>query len=59
MIWIICIVGVIVNWICVGVAASKEPNGAMGMAFIFPFTLIPFLLPIMFGISKAVDWFKS
>lgn len=56
IIWI-CVLGVILNWVMLGLAAEKEPNGAMGMAMVIPFTLIPFLFVLLFGLSKIGDYF--
>lgn len=55
MIWLIVGVGIVLNWIVLGLASDKEPEGAMGMAFAIPFTLIPFLFV---GLYLYDRWFK-
>lgn len=56
IIWIV-ILGIVTNFICIGIAADNEPEGAMGMAPALLLCFIPFLFPIIFVLSKIADFF--
>lgn len=50
IIWI-CVIGIILNFITIGVAASSEPNGAMGMGPLILFAFIPYLIAVLGGVT--------
>lgn len=55
-VWIVlAVLGVIVNFIVLYRAAQSEPEGAMGMGLAFIFCFVPWLLPVMWVISKILD----
>lgn len=54
-IFLICVVGIILNWILLIREADKSPEGGMGMGLMYFGAFIPWLVVVLWIVAKIFD----